>query len=54
MTVSAAFVDNPTRTTLSSVPIPGRSPSGHHSARIGMPRRMLTVPIASPLCRAMP
>ena len=48
------FVDVPIDSTLSSVPMPGRSPSGHHRARIGMPSRMLIVPISWPVCRAMP
>ena len=41
-------------TTLTSVPMPGRSPSGHHSARIGRPSRMLIVPISMPVRRAIP
>ena len=47
-TASPTFVAVPMSTTLSSVPTPGRSPSGHQSARIGRPSAMLTVPSGTP------
>ena len=47
-TAMARFVAVPMIRTLRIVPMPGRSPSGHHSARIGMPSRTLTVPIGMP------
>ena len=48
------FVDEPMSTTLSSVPMPGRSPSGSHSARIGRPSAMLIVPSGTPEMVAQP
>ena len=50
----ATFVAVPMRTMLSTVPTPGRSPSGYQAARIGMPSTMLTVPSWTPSCLAMP
>ena len=45
-TAIPTFVAVPIKTTLSNVPMPGRSPSGHHRRRIGIPRSTLIVPIS--------
>ena len=54
------FVAVPMTATLSSVPMPGRSPSGHQSRRIGMPSTIADRPegqagqLPDPLVEGLP
>ena len=53
-TDNATFVAVPISTMFRIVPTPGRSPSGHQAARMGIPTRMLTVPSSSPVILLIP
>ncbi len=48
------FIDVPTRTTLLTVPSPGRWRSGIHSSSTAAPTMITSVPIARPASRASP
>ena len=51
---SVTFIELPTRTTLLTVPRPGHCRSGIQPSSTTAPTRIETVPIASPVWKAMP
>ncbi len=51
---SVAFIELPTSTTLLTVPRPGHCRSGIQPSSTTAPTMIETVPIASPVCEAMP
>jgi len=51
---SVTFIELPTRTTLLTVPSPGHCRSGIQPSSTTAPTRIETVPIASPVWKAMP